>query len=555
MSLVPELLLKPSAVFDTPVTTRFDWLRMEAELLEVLRQYPDRFQPMIEPVPAREVPYASELAAVKRFGERWRADRNFREALPKDPVAVARQYGLEADPMMLRSLWDIGYQAEQPADWQPPVAVQRYRMFVREKLLHREGLRSRECVPADPRHRAWRDRQIARTMTHLGPRSYDGIIHAPFAIEVSKGCSVGCWFCGVSAERRQTDFLYSPENSRLWRRMLETLKRYLGTAATGGFAYWATDPLDNPDYERLCLDMAEICGRFPQTTTAQPQKHVERVKRLLRLSEDHGCTINRFSVLTLKHFDKVMESFTADELLHCEIVAQNVEASHIQGNAGRARGSRKLKRSAEAHGFADAAWEKVPGTIACVSGWLINMVEQRVRLVTPCPASERWPDGYWVLDDRHFRDGEEFEAQLEDMMERHMTSAVRASQPARFRRDLRISCDGETIYATGFGATTTIAGGEHVMELAKALVLGDLTAGELAVRREDLHGSPAAMTMDTLNRIFDAGAFDEEPREHGAIPADPVPQTPELAADAPKYPVHALRPAYEPAVFDEEPNV
>src|SRR5689334_13149103 len=107
MASVPDLLLKPSAVFDTPVTTRFDWQRMEAELLGVLREYPDRFRPMIEPVPARESPYAGELAAVKRFGERWRADRAFREALPKDPVNVARQYGLEADPIMLRSLWDI----------------------------------------------------------------------------------------------------------------------------------------------------------------------------------------------------------------------------------------------------------------------------------------------------------------------------------------------------------------------------------------------------------------------------------------------------------------
>jgi len=555
MSSVPELLLKPLAVFDTPVTTRFDWSRMETELLEVLRRYPDRFRPMIEPVPARESPYAAELSAVKRFGERWRADRNFREALPRDPVAVARQYGLEADPMMLRSMWDIRYQAELPADWQPPVAVQRYRMFVREKLLHRERLRSRDCVPADPRHRAWRERQIARTMTHLGPRSYDGIIHAPFAIEVSKGCSVGCWFCGVSAERRQSDFLYTPENARLWRGVLEALTRSVGPAAANGFAYWATDPLDNPDYEKLCLDMAEICGRFPQTTTAQPQKHVERVRQLLRLSEDHGCTINRISVLTLKQFDKVMESFTAEELLHCEIVAQNAEASHIQGNAGRARGARKLKRSAEAHGLMDASWENVPGTIACVSGWLINMVERRIRLITPCPASERWPDGYWVLDDRHFRDAEEFEAHLEDMIERHMVSAMRASQPARFRPDLRISCDGETIRAVGFGASTTVAGGGNIRELADALIRGDLTAGELALEREDRHGHPAANTMDTLNRIFAAGALDEEPRQHGVDAARPVELASEPASETSKYAVHALRPVYDPSVFDEEPHV
>jgi radical SAM family RiPP maturation amino acid epimerase len=511
MTAVPELLLKPSALFDTPVTAAFDWARMEAELLAVFRDYPDRFRPMIEPIPARQSPYAAELAAVKRFGERWRADRTFREALPHDPVGVAKQYGLEADPLELRSLWDIQYNAAQAADWQPPQAVQRYRLFVREKLLHREGLRARECVPADPRHRAWRQRQVARTLTHLGPRNYDGIIHAPFAVEVSSGCSVGCWFCGVSAERRKEDFLYTPENAILWREMLETLHRSLGAAATTGFTYWATDPLDNPDYEKLCIDLADICGRFPQTTTAQPQRQVERVRNLLRLSADRGCTINRFSMLTLRQFNQVMEAFSAEELLHCEIVAQNPEASHIQGNAGRARASKRLQKNAVAHGLIDNSWEKVPGTIACVSGWLINMVERRIRLITPCPSSDRWKDGYWVLDDRNFSDGADFADLIEEMTERHMPPSLRAAAPARFRSDLDVTFDGNSILARGYGATTTVAGGPHLAELAAGLTAGGLSAGELAVDLEDRFNTSAEVTMHTLNQIFDAGALDEEP--------------------------------------------
>jgi radical SAM family RiPP maturation amino acid epimerase len=531
VTAVPELLLKPSALFDTPVTTAFDWTRMEAELLGVFRDYPERFRPMIEPVPARQSPYAAELAAVKRFGERWRADRAFREALPQDPVGVAKQYGLEADPLELRSLWDIQYNAAQPADWQPPLAVQRYRLFVREKLLHREGLRARECVPAEPRHRAWRQRQIARTLTHLGPRNYDGIIHSPFAIEVSSGCSVGCWFCGVSAERRKDDFLYTPENAVLWREVLETLYGALGSAATTGFTYWATDPLDNPDYEKLCVDMAEICGRFPQTTTAQPQRHVERVRSLLRLSADRGCTINRFSILTLRQFNQVMEAFSAEELLHCEIVAQNSEASHIQGNAGRARASKRLQKNATAHGLTDNSWEKVPGTIACVSGWLINMVERRIRLITPCPSNDRWKDGYWVLEDRHFRNGAEFAAIIEELTERHMATTLRASAPARFRSDLAVSFDGKAIHARGYVATTSVTGGPHLAELAAGLAAGNLSVGELAVDLEDRFEIPAANTMHTLNQIFDAGALDEEP-------------------SPPAHPVHAIIPI-ETAVAEE----
>jgi len=259
--------------------------------------------------------------------------------------------------------------------------------------------------------------------------------------------------------------------------------------------------------------MADICGRFPQTTTAQPQKDVERTRRLLRLSEDRGCTINRFSVLTLKQFDRVMEAFTAEELLHCEIVAQNPEASHIQGNAGRARGASRLKRNAEEHGLTGDGWQRVPGTIACVSGWLLNMVERRVRLITPCPADDRWRDGYWVLDDHRFRDGLEFADLLETMTERHMRTTLRASDPARFRADLTVTCDDNAIRAAGFGAATSVTNTPHLRDLGLALSRGDLTVGELAVLHEDRYRRPAERTMHTLNEIFDAGILDEEPRD------------------------------------------
>src|SRR6202043_82644 len=106
----------------------------------IFQQQPDRFSPMIEPGPAREVSYAPELAAVKRFGERWRADRSFRDSLPSDPKGVARQYGLDADPEALRSFWDAPYCRAQAAEWQPPLAVQRYRLYPHEQLVYRERL-------------------------------------------------------------------------------------------------------------------------------------------------------------------------------------------------------------------------------------------------------------------------------------------------------------------------------------------------------------------------------------------------------------------------------
>jgi radical SAM family RiPP maturation amino acid epimerase len=510
-----ELDLRSPEVTDgwvTPGIAGNDWRRTERELAEIWRTHPQHFQSVVEPVAARRVAYASELAHVKRFGERWRADRAFREALPDDPRGAAARYRLPTDAEEMRCLWDGDFAASREPGWEAPLAVQRHRLFGREKLLHREKLRSVECVPAEPRWRAWRARQINRAFGHLGPRAHDGIIHAPFAIELSDGCSVGCWFCGVSAERKRGDFPYTPENAGLWRDVLGVLRDLAGaSAAATGFCYWATDPLDNPDYERFCVDVAEICGRFPQTTTAQPHKDFERTRRLLRLSVEHGCTINRFSVLTLRIFDAIMEAFSAEELLHCEIVSQNPEAVHVQSNAGRALGSPRLGRLARDHGVDPIELSRVPGTIACVSGFLLNMVRRTVRLITPCPSDARWPDGYWTYEEARFEDAASLRTLLEGMIERHMRATLRAGDRGRFRADLRYdpAADGFRLHA--FGATTTVTGGPELRALGDALAGGDRTVGEIAVALEDALDRPAPTTMGTLNRIFDDGVLDEEP--------------------------------------------
>jgi radical SAM family RiPP maturation amino acid epimerase len=501
--------------------------KLERTLETAFRAYPEYLRPLLDPVAARNVPWAGDVAHVKRFLEYFTADRDFRVALARDPCGTAARYGLGVDPEELRFVWDEAFHRAMlgRGDWTAPRPVQQYRAWIGEKILYRSRLRRDVCVPQDLRHRLWRERQMRRGWGQLGAETFEQIIHAPFAIELSEGCSVGCWFCGVSAGRKKTDFLYTEDHARLWRDVLTALRAAVGAAAAGGFCYWASDPLDNPDYEKFALDFARICGKFPQTTTAQPQKDVARVRALLRLSAEHGCEINRFSILTLAIFRTIMAAFTAEELLHTELVVQNREASLMQSNSGRARGAAQLERKAAADGITDPRWREVPGTIACVSGFLLNMVRRSVRLVTPCPSGDRWPDGYWVYEEGRFTSGEDLAVLLEGMMRRHMRTAVRAAEVARFRPDLVFRALDDGFAVTAYGGTVTFSGRDFMRAIGQAVAGGDRTFGDIVVDLENREGWPVDETMDFLNELFAEGLLDEEPLGPGHTGAVAFPTT------------------------------
>ena len=98
-----------------------------------------------------------------------------------------------------------------------------------------------------PEFDKWRRRNINRVSIEMGAKSV-GIIHPPIAFELSDGCSVGCWFCGISAEKFKGHFELTPENLREWKAIVNEAYSLLGSSMESSFLYWATDPLDNPAY-------------------------------------------------------------------------------------------------------------------------------------------------------------------------------------------------------------------------------------------------------------------------------------------------------------------
>lgn len=448
------------------------------------------------------------VARVKRFLERWVADETFRKELDVSPAQAVAGRGFDVEPDEIRPLWDSENREELDrafARGEVPASspvVTEYLTFRRAKLDHASLIRE-ESAPRDPRFRAWRARQIARTSTELHPHLHEAIAHLTFACELGKGCTVGCWFCGVSAEPFSGNFLHNPENSRLWAATLDALRHFVGPrAGRWGFLYWGTDPLDNPDYERFCEDFCRTFGAFPHTTTAQPLKDAARTRRLIRRAEESGCYHNRFSVLSLRMLDRVHREFSPEELTLVELVMHTRGALMTRFNAGKARGTGRLK-------------EWFGQTISCVSGFLINMVERTVRLVSPCAATDRWPSGYITFDEASFTDADE----LKEIMGRMVGSWMPVSYPLErrphFRRDLAFKPLPRGFSVSSRFATITFDDNSYFADLGELIHAG-AESGEAIVRHfASRHDVEPSIAHGWIDQLFESGILDEEPESHG----------------------------------------
>lgn len=439
----------------------------------------------------------------KRFLERWVADLKFREKYQDDPDAAIREYQLQVNPEHMRHLVDEAF-ANVPASDVPP-EVLAYRQFIRDKFAYRESIRVKSASQ-NLTFRAWRERQMKRSLWELGPSRFAGLVHAPFCVELSKGCTVGCWFCGVGAERFEGNFLYTPEAGALWRSVLEVLQEVLGSAAACGFCYWATDPLDNPDYERFILDFRSVLGALPQTTTALAMRDPARTHSLLELSRNNGGTVERFSVLSPGMFDRILGEFSAEELLSVELIPQfqDKASPKVIAGKGREHRSRVLRQNeslAQPQSFNDG------GTIACVTGFLLNMVDRSVALISPCTASEQWPLGYIVFGRWHFTDAAGLRDILREVTSEYMPASLKAHDEVRLQPSLTVrNEDGKFRLANRFFNLdfSSLLEPEH---LSHAIESGCQTVAEIADARHEKWGIPHVWTHRELSILLNEGVL------------------------------------------------
>lgn len=443
---------------------------------------------------------------IKRFFEVLEADPTFKEQLLENSHQAAAKYNLQIDPEELRPLWDKNCdKGDGNADALTSSRIKRFQEFV-DRFVPSKVRGELLNAPSEPRFRAWWERQKARVDSMV--RSGDTVLARtyPMAFELSKGCSVGCWFCAVSAPRFEDIFAYNPENRELWREVLQLMKNLLGDMAGAGFCYFATDPLDNPDYVKFCLDFHEILSVFPQTTTAQPTKFPSLTRSLLKASEEKGQRHNRFSIVSLKTLRDVYSEFSAEELAFVGLEFQNkeVEANEPKINAGRAR-----ERSTQLERVSSQENDLAYASISNVMGFLFNMVDKSVKLISPCIASDRWPEGYRVHAERNFSDAGDLGIILEDIIS-HLAIAITPKQTIRFRSDLKYESIPDGFQVSTKFKTLKFRNGAFASELGAIIHQSDKTAEEIAVMF-DTWNIPQAQVFQVLNQLFASGILDDEP--------------------------------------------
>jgi hypothetical protein len=152
---------------------------------------------------------------------------------------------------------------------------------------------------------------------------------------------------------------------------------------------------------------------------------------------------------------RVFAEFTPEELSSIDLIPLNKSSLLKISATGRAR-SRTVHEERPGSDWLDRTRDQ---TISCVSGFLINMVERSIALVTPCNSSDKHPLGYITVARDEFSNAADLDAIVREMMAVRMP-LMRAARRRAFATTCRIQ-GGRTDFSSkrGSGAlvsTTTL---------------------------------------------------------------------------------------------------
>ena len=475
------------------------------------------------------------LAEVKRFMECYEGDRDFREALDAggqftdEQRRMLKDIGVTFEPEAMCFIWtraelleEIRLLIPRCAQWEdaPPHIHDALAPYpeLRLWLSWRHGVERTRILQKlmvtikptlSPEYTAWRARRVAAVRNELAEFGWH-LDHPVHAVEMAVGCSVQCGFCAFDAGKLETVFdLSRPENRELVCGVAAGMVNVLGWPAAHGMLYWSTEPNDNPHYVKLLGLWEEMTGAKLCTATARADENW--VRDLIEFYSTGPIPWPRISVLSRNIMRRLHKAFTPLEMRDTTLLMQQKDAEYHRTKVPGGR-ERMLRRLVESDDLRTADYDDLPegfqppqGTIACVSGLLVNMVNRTVKLISPCYTTMEYPYGYRVFDETTFDKLHDFEAALKRMIGRSMVVNPYPEMPIRWRDDLKMvrRNDGFTLLSPT--TRRDFRRGAFHLQTGELIDRGDLTYGEVfdALSDNPRIGPMAAMSM--LSSLFDRG--------------------------------------------------
>ena len=477
------------------------------------------------------------VAEAKRFMECHDGDRDFRAAVDAGGKFTDQQrrmlkdIGVTFEPEAMELLWlrpDLleRYQSlvvqhasfeDAPSEIHELLAPYReLRLLLRWRhridrgvMIHKfsAGLRP---TPS-PEYTAWRFRRVAAVRNELGWFGWT-LDHPSHAVEMAVGCSVGCGFCAFDAGKLQTIFDFSrPENRELVRAVGTGMARVLGRWAAGhGMLYWSTEPHDNPHYVKLLEFWQELTGSMLCTATARAGE--DWVRELIDYYSTGPVPWPRISVLSRGMMRRLHATFSPLELRDTQMLMQQKDAEKQRGKVPGGR-EKMLRRLVDADDLRDVDFENLPegfeppqGSIACISGTLVNMVNRTVKLISPCYTTMQYRYGYRVFDEATFDHGPEgFEVALRRIVGRSMVVRPYPEMPMRWRDDLKAvpQPDGFTLLSPT--TQRNFRRGELLLRTGELIGRGDLTYEQVFDTLSDNLQIGPVVALSMLDTLFRKG--------------------------------------------------
>lgn len=354
----------------------------------------------------------------------------------------------------------------------------------------------------NPAFKAWYQRQVKRNhfqsyyMRHLR-----GAIYIPVSFEISDGCSVGCPFCCLSAQPLKKTYPCTDENLKEWKDILVSTANLIGGIIDYSICYFATEPLDNPNYEKFLSVFYEVFGAYPQTTTAASDRQIVRTKKLIEmLGEDElKHAVLRFSVTSLEQLEKIYKNFSSEELAYIEVLLNNPESSCGYVNSGR---SRLLSKELEDKTFIDET------SCVCTNGFVVNLVKKTIKLITPQLPSDKYPMGMEIYEERSFQNSSDYIQVMKDMIEKWMLLEFDENQKLVLADYLTIERMGYRVKIHGNRISRTISMSEQEYYCLQKIVQENYSFAQV-VSEQGLTDYEQSCFKKKLMIFYDAGYLQE----------------------------------------------